>query len=276
MLTQIAQVVALTNWGNSVLRRKLDIKAEKFWPEGSVFKTCKEVRFTDIAAAAAKDGPKDYAPDPLAWFKIIGEQQGQLLRLHYRPSDKPEMSDRIASGLGQGGRWFIEVVKVLASDYWEAQWEKVESRDERVWRVSYRRVSANETVRPIPFRSSLEEINSRLEKKLAEIAAFADAHKQAKFAETFRKGQKILSESKAPLEGVPHPDIMYGPHFSLKAQRALAAIQAAWVFGGKGTWNDIRLEDGKDHDTYEKLSDELYLSFCKAIVYAANSGFTKE
>ncbi|MCB1681075.1 MAG: hypothetical protein H6858_06015 [Rhodospirillales bacterium] len=69
---------------------------------------------------------------------------------------------------------------------------------------------------------------------------------------------------------------MYPAHFSLKAQRTLGAVQAAWVFGGKGSWNDIRLSDGKDHDDYEKLSDELYTRFCKAIVYAVNSGFLKE
>lgn len=276
MLTHIAQAVALTNWGNSALRRKLQLKAEKFWPEGSVFKACKDVSFMDIPAARAGAGHKEFAPDPLAWIAKIADQQGQLLRLHYRLSEKPEMSDRIASGLGQGGRWFIEVVKVLASDFWEAQWEKVESRDERIWKVTYKRVSANETVRPIPFHSSQEEVNSRLEKMLEEIAEFARSHKQEKFAEKFELGQKILEESKSPLEGMPYPDILYKDHFSLKAQRALAAVQAAWVFGGKGTWNDIRLSDGKDHDTYEKLSDDLYFQFCRAIAYAVNSGFLKD
>lgn len=276
MLTQISQAVALTNWGNSTLRRKLQLKGEKFWPDGSVFSTCKDVRFMDIAAATARDGAKEFAPDPLAWIAKIAEQQGQLLRLHYRPSEKPEMSDRIASGLGQGGRWFIEVVKVLASDFWEARWEKTEGGGGRIWKVVYNRVSANETVRPIPFHSSQEEVNSRLEKMLAEIAQFARSHKQEKFAEKFESGQKILEESKAPLDGMPYPDIVYKDHFSLKAQRALAAVQAAWVFGGKGTWNDIRLDDGKDHDTYEKLSDDLYFQFCRAIVYAVNSGFLKD
>ncbi len=277
MLTQIAQAIALTNWGNSALRRKLDVKEKKFWPENSVFKTCKNVSFIDIAAATTtKKEPKDFAPDPLAWLTKIAEQKGQLLRLHYRPSEKPEMSDRIASGLGEGGRWFIEVVKVLASDFWEAKWEKGESRDERIWKVVYNRVSANETVRPIHFHSSQEEVNSRLEKMLAQAADFARSHKQEKFAEKFEHGQKILEESKAPLEAMPYPDILYKDHFSLKAQRALAAVQAAWVFGGKGTWNDIRLSDGKDHDEYEKLSDDLYFQFCRVIVYAVNSGFLKD
>ncbi len=269
MLTSVAQTVALTNWGNSALRRGLDLKKENFYPGNSVFKGCKEVRFADADPKTAKSGDMDYAPDPVAWVKRIAEGQGRTLRLHYRPSSNPEMSDRIASSLGQGGRWFIEVVKVVASDYWEARWESPST-------VVYRRVSANESVRPIDFHSSLEEINSRLEKSLKEAAAFARAHGQEKFAVAFESGGKIAEEAKAPLEGVPHPDILYPAHFSLKAQRALGAIQAAWVFGGKGSWNDVRLDDGKDHDAYEKLSDELYTLFCRAIVYSVNSGFLKE
>jgi len=276
MLTQIAQIVAITNWGNSTLRRKLDIKQQNFYSGNSVFRECREVCFIDTAPTTAKDKPADFAPDPVAWIKKLEENQGQLLRLHYRPSEKPDISDRIASGLGEGGRWFIEVVKVLSSDFWEAQWEKMESRDGKVWKVTYKRVSANETVRPIPFHSSQEEVNSRLEKMLAEIAEFARSHEQEKFAEKFEKGKKILEKAKDPLEAVPYPDLLYKGHYSLKAQRALAAIQAAWVFGGKGTWNDIRLAEGKDHDTYEKLSNALYLQYCKAIVYAVNSGFLKD
>lgn len=274
MLTSVAQTIALTNWGNSALRRGLDLKKEQFYPGNSVFKDCKEVRFADADPKTAKGGEVEYAPDPVAWIKRLADGQVRTLRLHYRPSSNSEVSDRIASSLGQGGRWFIEVVRVLASDYWEASWDKRPEGERST--VVYKRVSANEAVRPMEFNSSMEEINSRLEKSLKEAAEFARSHGQEKFAEAFDAGAKIAEEAKEPLEGVPHPDILYPIHFSLKAQRALGAIQAAWVFGGKDSWNDVRLDDAKDHETYETLSDELYTLFCRAIVYAVNSGFLKK
>lgn len=273
MLVSIAQTVALTNWGNSALRRGLDLKKAGFFPGNSVFKDCGSVRFVDADPKAAKGGHVDFASDPAEWAKKLLEGQGRLLRLHYRPGGDAETSDRIASSLGGGGRWFIEVVKVLASDYWEGSLDLDPSGKSS---VVYKRVSANESVRPMEFHSSLEEINSRLEKSLKEVASFAREHGLEKFALSFEAGAKIAEEGKAPLEGLAYSDILYPAHFSLKAQRAIGAVQAAWVFGGKGSWNDVRIEDAKAHEAYETLSDELYTLFCRAIVYAVNSGFLKE
>lgn len=273
MLHSIAQTVALTNWGNSALRRGLDLQQAGFFPGNTVFNECKSVRFVDADPKTAAGGEADYAADPLEWIKILRESRVQLLRLHYSPSKKEDQSDRIASSVGEGGRWFIEAVKVLASDFWEAHWEKGEGGKAS---VVYKRVSANESVRPIDFHSSLEEINSRLEKGLKAMAEFARGHGQEKFAKSFEDGAKIAEDSKSPLASVSYPDILYPEHFSLKAKRALGAVQTAWVFGGKGSWNDVRLDDDQDHETYEKFSDEAYTLFCRAIVYATNSGFLKE
>ena len=274
MQGSIAQIIALTNWGNSYLRQDIDLGKEKFYPENSAFDLSRDVTFATVDKVSGKE--EEYAPDPIAWLKKLKEQKCQRLRLHYRPSEDPEVPDRASVGLiGGGGRWFIEAVKVVTSDYWEADWlnGKVDNPEEKGWKVVYKLVSANEPVNKIEFRSSLEELNSHLAKHLKIMADFARKHKQDKFADIFEEGIKIAEEGKGPLKDTPHPDILYQDHYSVKAHRALACVQKVWVFGGKGSWNDVMLEDDADHKEYEELSEALFVMLVKAAVYTVNAGF---
>ena len=286
MQGSIAQIIALTNWGNSFLRKGLDIKKHNFYPGNSTFSHCHDVVFTNNfkdnsvnrgTAEGFQDqniGNKLYARDPIEWLQKLKDSQTRRLRLNYLPSQNSEISDRASVGLvGGGGRWFIEAVKVLTSDFWESQWQADEQGavDNKKWSVTYDLVSANEPSKTLEFKTSLEEINSHIKKQLGEIAAFAHRNNLDTFAEKFEAGEKII-ESNEPLADAYHADILFPGHFSLKAQRCLGAVQAAWVFGAMGSWNDVMLEDSKEHDEYERLSDELYNLFCKGIVYSVNSG----
>ena len=274
MQGSIAQIIALTNWGNSYLRQDIDLGKEKFYPGNSAFDLSRDVTFATVDKVSGQE--EEYAPDPIAWLKKLKEQKCQRLRLHYRPSEAPEVPDRASVGLiGGGGRWFIEAVKVVTSDYWEADWlnGKVDNPEEKGWKVVYKLVSANEPVNKIEFRSSLEELNSHLAKHLKIMSDFARKHKQDKFADIFEEGIKIAEEGKDPLKDTPHPDILYQDHYSVKAHRALASVQKVWVFGGKGSWNDVMLEDDADHKEYEELSEALFVMLVKAAVYTVNAGF---
>jgi hypothetical protein len=50
----------------------------------------------------------------------------------------------------------------------------------------------------------------------------------------------------------------------------ISPAQAAWVFGGMGSWNDQGF-DGQTQDRYERLSENLYKLLNRVIVTAANS-----
>jgi hypothetical protein len=50
----------------------------------------------------------------------------------------------------------------------------------------------------------------------------------------------------------------------------LASAQAAWVFGGMGSWNDLGF-DGNDQQEYTALSDELFLLLNQAIGATVNT-----
>jgi hypothetical protein len=54
------------------------------------------------------------------------------------------------------------------------------------------------------------------------------------------------------------------------AAQLLSTVQAAWVFGGMGSWNDLGF-DGEDQKLYEHLSDELYQLLNAAIIAAVNA-----
>jgi hypothetical protein len=56
---------------------------------------------------------------------------------------------------------------------------------------------------------------------------------------------------------------------SLPSQQLLAACEAAWLFGGRGSWNDQGFE-GTAQLRYEALSDELFALLNRAICVAVN------
>jgi hypothetical protein len=56
----------------------------------------------------------------------------------------------------------------------------------------------------------------------------------------------------------------------LEAKQLLASAQAAWVFGGMGSWNDLGF-DGSDQQEYTALSDELFLLLNQALGVTVNT-----
>lgn len=56
----------------------------------------------------------------------------------------------------------------------------------------------------------------------------------------------------------------------LEAKQLLAAAQAAWVFGGMGSWNDLGF-DGNDQQEYNELSDKLFSLLNQAVSNATNA-----
>lgn len=266
----IAQIIALTLYGNAAVQGHSQ-GVEDFFPSNSTFTFCEYVKFVDLSNVNGMLKETSFAETPNAWINKIKDDGVSALRLIYGPSGDENISDRMLVGfVGGGGRWLIETISPTGSDYWEARWE-VGNRDhpeKRIWQVTYGRVAAKQTTRPVNARR-IGQIKADLSSKLKDIAAFARQHNLDGFANAFDNGYAAL-HSDNPNNEVYHKDISPKEFLSLEANQLLAASQAAWVFGGMGSWNDMGFE-GADQQKYERLSDELYQLLNESYLVAVNS-----
>lgn len=272
----IAQIIALTTWGNAAISGSPPAGQQSFYPGNSTFIFCEYVRFVDLDRNGDSWHESGYASDPDKWLDRLKKEGVYSLRISHGPSRDQQaasanVTDRMLVGFaGGGGRWLIEAIKPTGSDYWEAQWEVGDQTrsDRKIWRVTYGRIGRNigssQNEEP-----SVEGIRARLSRNLAEIAKFARSHQEDGFAKAFESGLSRLSSSD-PYAGLYHADIAPPKLLPPYADQYLAAAQAAWVFGGMGSWNDLGFE-GDEQTKYEQLSEELYLLLNQAIVAAANS-----
>jgi len=145
MQTSIAQVAALTIYGNSFLLRPG--AAASFYPANSTFQGCEFVNFIDLRKDENNWVEEPFASDPLAWFEALRKQGIDTLRMQYGSSGRSQPADRMLVGFaGGGGRWLIEAQISGASDFWEPRWQLGDRsrKDQRIWRVTYARLAKNQ------------------------------------------------------------------------------------------------------------------------------------
>jgi hypothetical protein len=104
---------------------------------------------------------------------------------------------------------------------------------------------------------------------LNEIEAFARRLQRNAFAECFAKARLCLSADD-PLALTFHKDFAPPGILPHNAAQMLAACQAAWVFGGMGSWND-QIFEGQDGKEYDRLSAALFGLLNESICAAANA-----
>lgn len=269
MQGSIAQMAALAIYGNEFLRGR-DIGS--LWPTGSVFRFCNAVTFVSLSDQGRVTEETSYAQDPLQWFaKLRGE--GVLgLRLYVAGNDE-RIRDRVSVAfVGGGGRWLLEAVKPAVSDAWEARWEVGDRQhpERRIWNVTYGRTLTNHS-HIAPKQVGEEHLSGELKQVLNEIAAFAERQELKGWLKYFQSGLDVLA-SENPLASVYHTDLAPQHALPLRSQQLLAVAQAAWVFGGMGSWNDLSFA-GRDQEIYDRLSDRLFRLLVQAVVEGANSSF---
>jgi hypothetical protein len=137
----------------------------------------------------------------------------------------------------------------------------------------YYRVGVNRT--PVePPKRGLAALQAELEVVLSKLEDFAIQQHLTAFAGSFRQAIGCLG-AKSPLTTVYHSDIAPSTRVSREARQLLAAAQAAWVFGGMGSWNDLTFEGQADAD-YKLLSEKLFSLLMQALTEAANDGFADQ
>lgn len=271
MKGSIAQIVALTVHGNLILQNGLASGSDEFQRQNSTFRFCEFVNFIDGPAENLPHTEALYAADPQHWFERLKGEGVRGFRISYAPSVEPNVPDRRLAGfVGGGGKWAIETRKLSSWDFWIPRWQigKRDRKDNRIWRVSYLRVPGRMTL-PKEDPDDLEQLKLELKQCLQQIAQFSRSQTLEGFAEAFESGVARL-ESPDPLADAYHTDIVPPGFLSLAANQLLSSAQAAWVFGGMGSWNDLGFE-GETQARYDHLSEELYRLLNGAIAAAANS-----
>jgi hypothetical protein len=272
----VAQIIALTTYGNAFVFGAPAFDVSGFYPANSTFLFCEYVRFVYLRQKGDAWEEVAYADDPPAWFARLKKDGVNAIRMIYGSTggqklDDKQIADRMLAGfVGGGGRWLIETITTNGSDFWEARWEVGDQNraDNKIWRVTYRRIASN---RPTLERQAIDmhELKTRLADNLAAIGNFARMRKLDGFAKAFDAGLARLN-AQDPYKSVYRADLAPDRALPLAAAQLLGAAQAAWVFGGMGSWNDLWIEKD-DQSLYEQLSEDLYQLLNAAIVTAANT-----
>lgn len=260
MYASLAQIITLTAWGNAALRAPAANPGDAY-PDNPVFRSCEAVRFVDLNHAGAAG--EMYAADPIAWLARLREEGVTALRLVYDPApDAAAGSPPVGFG-DKGSRWLIEAVKPAASDYWEARWELGDRfrADGRRWQVTYGRIAANAPAGYAASSATVAEVTQQLIAHLPKMIDFALDHYADQFARSFDIALHFLT---TPASADDANELL--PPTS---SRLLAAVRAAWVFGGMGSWTDMSFA-GEVQAEYNTLTGELYRLLQTAIVAAVN------
>jgi hypothetical protein len=263
----IAQLVALTCHANVFLKRGM--VAPEFFQDNSTCKFCDLISFVEIKKSwFGKPGERIVAKNPQEWFKYLVATGASEVRIIHQARNDAGISDRMSAGfVGGGGQWMLRVRYPTATDYWIARWEvwNRHALEQRIWRVTYRRVARNES--PPPADPNYSKAWTAFESALTRVHAFSLKHNCGGFTECFARAMRCLNE-KSSGYGY-HKDLSFQGSLSKSAEAMLDAAQTAWVFGGMGSWNDMGF-DGEDQREYEAASEELFAAINNAICVAAN------
>lgn len=309
MLNSTAQLIALTIYGNLFLRKPEETYSVDFYPSNATFHTCKSIEFIYLKRNNNKLSEFPFASDPSVFFSRLKREGCQGLRLHYSTSgDKENYERRLAGQVGWGGRWLLETTSSTGSDYWESRWERNEDKfrqdatqgkerrenktrrledklrfednslvtgaDSReaslgkIWQVTYCRIATGVTTHR-PAQLDIERLKHALTGSLEALTQFSLLKGLGKFTAFFETALNRLDPQK-PLDEIAYCEFAPPDLISMDACRLLSAVDAAWVFGGIGSWNDLAFE-GKDRSDYEQLSEQLYQVLNACILASANS-----
>ena len=272
MTGTLAQLIALTSYGNHFLR-KGELEPE-FYPGNSTFQFCDHVDFREMSKLFffSKYSEKIICQDPIEWFNFLKKEKTKKLHLFYRPSEDLKMGKdyKLAGFVGGGGTWMIEQRCQNYSYYWQARWtfNSEEKEKAKKWTVNYARFSRK--ILSTNADQSLERLREEFRKALSEIASFAAAQNLHGWANTFQKALYELTNL-TPGEAYYHKDLVPKSDFTINNLQLLFSAAMAWVFGGMGSWNDLTFDDPEAGQRYDELSERLYTCLNAVLVGVINS-----
>jgi hypothetical protein len=268
MVGPTAQLIALACHFNARARR---LQAPAF-SSTTTCKFCEFVHFLRQRQRWFGLPPKwaVVAHSPDEWIEQESRPGHRALLVYSRSKD-PVLADHTSAAFaGGGGTWRLCVSSDEHMDVWEPRWEVGDRQapEQRIWQVTYVEIAHGVKMKPPVLRTPAALV-AALRVTLAEIIAFCERHQLDRYKETFTAAVDCFEATDASVLGYPG-DLGPVELFDLPALQLLSVSQAAWVFGGMGSWNDMGFE-GQEHDRYEKVSSDLHALLNEAIAVSVNS-----
>jgi len=264
----LAQIVALTCYGNAVIRGS---DTPKFFPINSTCQFCDSINFVKFKKPfIGQTKEVEVAKTPDEWMASLRKRGAKGIRLVRQAQDDPGISDRMSAGfVGGGGTWLMEVMKVDgSSEFWATRWDvwNQDAPERRIWRVTYGLLREART-QPYSGRK-IADVKADFQASLTSIRAFSAKESCGGFTNCFAGGLAALEDPSADIGY--HKDIAPAGQLDNEAQSLLKASMSAWVFGGMGSWNDMGFP-GATQQEYESVSESLFCVLNEAIEVAASS-----
>lgn len=236
MDSQLAQVVSLTAYGNAFLAG--DVKPfplETLRQSSSGFALTQSTTFHENGSMIADE--------PSQWFKHLLERRVSRLWA--------------VSGDPMG----IQADYRGAAEVWLAHWEQDASG--HGWHVDYHAQSGGHAF----AKPKLKQTEDLLRNTLQDVFLFTVMN-------GLDQWQTLIAEATA----IVNQDTMISPNallpakgYSDQARYIFDAASTAWIFGGAGSWSDLKFKDAGTRSEYEDITQRLYEAVVTGIIDATNS-----
>lgn len=247
---ELAEAVALVSYGNAFLKGVASLDA-RCWSEHSTFRYVRAVRFVDAGYRWGFIPRRNVvATSPDAWFLWLESQRTSVLRLMITVQRE----------------WVIQTLAARRVVAWRSRMRYIGNKaDGRTWNVTYMgSMDAEYNYRPL---LNIPAAAGNLKAALEAITAFARSRELSDWEQRFTEARSILDASSAVT--IPyHADLLAVA--GAETRQLAAASAAAWVFGGMGSWSDIRSRDRR-HDEYDAVTRQLYVAVLDGLAAAANA-----
>ncbi len=246
---ELAQIVQVAT------RSTLALSGGGAEPLGSTFQFVADVQF------AGTDGRVHQDVDQ--WLRHLQETGARRVWMALGPPRSPAgQAEAQTAGFVNSGRWALLVTGAGASSVWAGHWTVGDRNapDRRIWLVRYTQLAVSGLEPSIP---PVDQAAAHLDQSLVAVARFAATSGLSGWADHFQAARR------GSLNSGSYPDLL-PPTWPEPAQRLLATAQAAWVFGGMGSWNDDPAGAG-DPAVYRSVTDRLYTSALIATMATVNA-----
>jgi hypothetical protein len=168
-----------------------------------------------------------------------------------------------AGGLAAG----LLTTSKSGNDLWRASWDvgDRDAPDRRIWKVAYHPVC----VALDPQRPRVDDAAATLDAALEAAEEFASRSGSQPWDATFANARRQWADPNA--EPSYHQDLFPDHCYSEASRRLASMAQAAWVFGGMGSWNDLGFPEPEIHNEYEQISRDLFAAVMLACVASVNA-----
>jgi hypothetical protein len=120
-----------------------------------------------------------------------------------------------------------------------------------------------------PARVGVGAAADELDRVLRRAAEFAGRQQLPQWARVFADARQRWARNRSA-RPAPDPGLFPASWPDADSRRLADVAQAAWVFGGMGSWNDLGFADDDVQREYEQLSRDLFNAVMRACVAAVN------